>query len=1118
MFEKLARVVTRYKGWVVAGWLLLALFMLWQAPRLSQVGEANELAFLPPDAPSMQAQRVLEQTFPDLASGVDVLLVFHRPTGLTQADRDYIREVTQWLTSDNAPEDVRQATSVFDHPELEPLLVSQDEQVMLVQVDLKSEPYSDQANRAVEALREHLHATQPQGLAAYVTGQAAIGRDFTHHILRSVDKTTWATIVLVVAILLFVYRAPLAAGVPLVTIGTAYIITRGLLGYMAQAGWLKISSMVDAFIVVLIFGVGTDYALFLISRYREEVARRPNHDREAADRETVVRIGPVLTASAATVIIGTLGMTVARFEMIRTQGPAMALGIAVALLASLTLTPALLSLLGAHLFWPFHRRIQERQEEHRSRFWEAVADLMARHPAWTTLLVTGLLLVPYLFLPKMVRTLDILQELPADVESRQGFEVLKAHFPAGELMPVVVVLQGNADLSTPQGLARIAAVQEALEAVPGVAQVRSVVKPTGGEQPDKERLLHAQEQLRLLAESMTSQPMDLSPEALSQVEENFLPRLDTLQAYLDELAQAFPQVTQDPAYDQALESLVTLRREWHQLQEQMQVAYQLNLLVRYMQEGTPSSGMPQGNPEQAGQALQVLAAYLEELQAAYPEVAQDPGYQQTLKALQTLQQAQEQAQQMNRVSVQLHMLAQGLRQAATQPSQSTSGPGDMAASLAALGNYLQALAQAHPEVQGQPAFQDAVARLQALQGLMAQAPTDGVPSPQALQALQQQVNALADDLDALAQAVDPTATLPPTVLMDLPQARTQQEALQQAQTDLTAGLEALARRFARRDARLLPQSLARWMAGNPQEGPAARMEQALADLADALNRLADALPERDYFLPQSLLAQQDGQQLLDVFLADNRRAAMMQVLLEGDPYSNAAMDAVRTLRATAHQAAQEQGLRAAVAGPSVQFAEVRQFMNEDFPRVMAVVVAGVFMVFVLLLGSLVAPVYLVTSVMLSYGTSMGLVTWLFQDVLGHAGVAYDIPLVIFVLLVALGADYNIFLTSRIWEEAAKGGDVREGVRRASAFTGGVITSAGLILAGTFAALMLSTLQSMFQIGAAVALGVLLDTFVVRALLVPAIAALLGRWNWWPARRPMGHGGVFRQMFRNKAQR
>jgi RND superfamily putative drug exporter len=138
-------------------------------------------------------------------------------------------------------------------------------------------------------------------------------------------------------------------------------------------------------------------------------------------------------------------------------------------------------------------------------------------------------------------------------------------------------------------------------------------------------------------------------------------------------------------------------------------------------------------------------------------------------------------------------------------------------------------------------------------------------------------------------------------------------------------------------------------------------------------------------------------------------------------------------------------------------------------------------------------------VLLSYVTTMHLSGYVFEHVLGQAGTNTYLPLIVFVLLVALGSDYNIFVTSRIREESATG-DLRAGIRRASARTGMVVTSAGIILAGTFGSLMTAPLLILFQIGFAVALGVLIDTLIVRSILVPALAASFGEWSWWPSHR------------------
>ena len=152
-----------------------------------------------------------------------------------------------------------------------------------------------------------------------------------------------------------------------------------------------------------------------------------------------------------------------------------------------------------------------------------------------------------------------------------------------------------------------------------------------------------------------------------------------------------------------------------------------------------------------------------------------------------------------------------------------------------------------------------------------------------------------------------------------------------------------------------------------------------------------------------------------------------------------------------------------------------------------------------MLRALVAPAYLIATVVASFAATLGLVHLRLHRALGSEGLAFNLVLMAFIFLVALGVDYNIFLMTRAREEAAARG-TREGILAALVNTGGVVTGAGLILAGTFATLTLLPLEELVQIGATVAIGVLLDTFVVRALLIPAITYRLGDRAWWPCGR------------------
>ncbi|MDD5289165.1 MAG: MMPL family transporter, partial [Dehalococcoidales bacterium] len=224
-------------------------------------------------------------------------------------------------------------------------------------------------------------------------------------------------------------------------------------------------------------------------------------------------------------------------------------------------------------------------------------------------------------------------------------------------------------------------------------------------------------------------------------------------------------------------------------------------------------------------------------------------------------------------------------------------------------------------------------------------------------------------------------------------------------------------------------------------------------------------------------------------------------VLSGDPNSAETLDTVALLRnevGTNVELSTLAGSSHYVGGDSAVRADIMLTNDADFGKVVGLAIAGILVVIAILLRSILAPLYMVATVLLNYGTTLGIATWLFLDVMNQNSIIYMIPLFIFVILVALGADYNIFLVSRIREEAQHR-PIKEAVSHAVANTGGVITACGIILAGTFATLMTSPLEVVFQIGVAISIGVLIDTFLVRALLVPALATLAGRWSWWPSK-------------------
>ncbi len=236
------------------------------------------------------------------------------------------------------------------------------------------------------------------------------------------------------------------------------------------------------------------------------------------------------------------------------------------------------------------------------------------------------------------------------------------------------------------------------------------------------------------------------------------------------------------------------------------------------------------------------------------------------------------------------------------------------------------------------------------------------------------------------------------------------------------------------------------------------------------------------------------------YVATNGSAGELSVVFADDPYGLPAIHRIQVLRGTVHQALASAGIpdEVLVGGQTSTLADLQALSYRDTVLVVFAVLVMVGLVLSLLLRSLVAPLYLLGALALNFLAVAGLASFVFGRFGSGEGLNYAIPLYTFVFLVSLGADYTIFLMSRIREEAERA-TLGEAVTKAVGRTGGVISSAGLILAGTFSVLATLPLTVLFQLGLCVAVGVLMDTFVVRTLVVPSVVVMLGSRNWWPSR-------------------
>jgi len=583
VFARLGSFAVRFRWPIIGVWLLAAVVLTLVAPNIDEVAVSDQRAFLPASSPSLDASETVKKYFPERVSASGAVVVVDAGDG-KRADEgpaaDFVEDLSTWLSGADAPSAVDQVLSpTLGDEQTRAGLISPDGQVALVLVRFDAMGTEPSTKEAIAALHDFLDGA-PEGLKVYLTGDGPILAAYNSDSQGSVDSTTWITILLVVVILLVIYRSPVSPIIPLLTIGLAYFISRAVVAYLGS-GPLTISLYTNVFLIVVLFGAGTDYCLFLISRFREEMT--PVTAPGAAAKTTVRTVGETIASSAGTVIVGLAMMAAAELGLYNTTGPSIAIGVAIALLAGLTFTPALLTILGHYAFWPRKpRHVGERG------LWHSWARRVIGRPL-IALLVPLIVLVPLaIYGSGLMRDFDLLGDLPEQDETRQGFDVLADHLGPGQMQPLNVVVIDPAGFDTPQGLRTIDELEDLLKAAPHVTAVRSLT----GSLPDASTLSVADQlqgqaasvrQGRATLEDMLGATADgdgpLAP-AQAQVDvalEAAAAQLTGLFGYLNQLGEAYPEARNDPGYVAAMAALGQLASLASQAEGRPEVALEAAL-------------------------------------------------------------------------------------------------------------------------------------------------------------------------------------------------------------------------------------------------------------------------------------------------------------------------------------------------------------------------------------------------------------------------------------------------------------------------------------------------------------------------------------------------------------
>jgi len=467
----------------VAVWLLLGVAGLLAHAHIDDVTAAGQSSFLPGDSESTRALEALQRVSGQ-GEEVPVVIVFERRGGLTKRDLRAIGRIGDGLDRlaltgatpildpfSGAPRYRRDLAAVAGVANgIGP--ISKDGEAALLFLAINADDRGAVVS-GVGKIRAYLRVHARPQLRAFVTGPGGIAADLEQVASEAADTLLFATVGLVLLLLLLVYRAPVLALLPLAAVAAAYLVAVGIAYLLIEANWITVNSEGTMLLLVLIFGAGTDYSLLLVHRYREELARGAP---VAAALPLAVRESrSALLASGGTVIAAMLVLLVANLESTHWLGPILALGIAVMLLAAFTLLPALLAILGERAFWAPAKfrgsfRTDDVQKEPRNS-WERVAGLVRRRSG--TIVVAVLALLAVLCLGNLTNhdTLGFGQGVTKPTNSSEGTEALERHFPPGLGSPLTAVVDADAVPAVVHGMRRLDSVQLALPApVPGDAE------------------------------------------------------------------------------------------------------------------------------------------------------------------------------------------------------------------------------------------------------------------------------------------------------------------------------------------------------------------------------------------------------------------------------------------------------------------------------------------------------------------------------------------------------------------------------------------------------------------------------------------------------------------------
>ena len=465
----LARFTSRYPIWVVVAWIAGAGVANLAVPQLERVVETHSRSFMPADAVSSVAARQAAELLDEPASDNLNYIVLESNQALDDNDRTYYDRLVAALSADT--KHVQSVTDLWSDSTTSAAAQSTDQRAVTLMTRLSGMIGTTQAADSVAAVRDTVSALDPpKGLQVYVTGPGATITDEFTAIDRQMLGITAATVGLILLLLLIVYRSPVGAAIPLISVGLALGVARPIVAALGEFGAVEVSLFSVALLAAMMLGAGTDYAIFLIGRYHE--GRRRGVASADALADAYRGVARVIVGSALTIAVALACLSFAEIGMFRSTGIPCAIGVLVAMLAALTLTPALIALAGGRGWF-------EPRPSASQRRWRRIGVSVARWPAPILTASGALIFVAALPLTGLQVGWNEPAATPGSTESNRGYAAADRHFASNHLLSTVVTVAADHDIRNPAGLIAVERITRQIMAIPGVRMVQSASRPAG---------------------------------------------------------------------------------------------------------------------------------------------------------------------------------------------------------------------------------------------------------------------------------------------------------------------------------------------------------------------------------------------------------------------------------------------------------------------------------------------------------------------------------------------------------------------------------------------------------------------------------------------------------------